>query len=101
MQFGRKQIFTDVTQITKDNVIKVLQDALIVHEQNRTAIKFLLDYERGIQPIDDRIKEIRPEINIKVRKINTMGYSVHCMERMVERGNCMQWNPFKNILRSS
>ena len=43
MQFGRKQIFTDVTQITKDNVIKVLQDALIVHEQNRTAIKFLLD----------------------------------------------------------
>lgn len=42
MQFGRKQIFTDVTQITKDNVIKVLQDALIVHEQNRTAIKFLL-----------------------------------------------------------
>ncbi|HCX93928.1 MAG TPA: phage portal protein, partial [Lachnospiraceae bacterium] len=67
MQFGRKQIFTDVTQITKDNVIKVLQDALIVHEQNRTAIKFLLDYERGIQPIDDRIKEIRPEINIKVK----------------------------------
>ena len=56
MQFGRKQIFTDVTQITKDNVIKVLQDALIVHEQNRTAIKFLLDYERGIQPIDDLIK---------------------------------------------
>lgn len=70
MQFGRKQIFTDVTQITKDNVIKVLQDALIVHEQNRTAIKFLLDYERGIQPIDDRIKEIRPEINIKVRRSN-------------------------------
>ena len=69
MQFGRKQIFTDVTQITKDNVIKVLQDALIVHEQNRTAIKFLLDYERGIQPIDDRIKEIRPEINIKVSHV--------------------------------
>ena len=61
MQFGRKQIFTDVMQITRDNVIKVIQDALIVHEQNRTAIKFLLDYERGIQPIDDRIKEIRPD----------------------------------------
>ena len=67
MQFGRKQIFTDEMQITRDNVIKVLQDALIVHEQNRTAIKFLLDYERGIQPIDERIKEIRPEINIKVK----------------------------------
>ena len=67
MQFGRKQIFTDVMQITRDNVIKVLQDALIVHEQNRTAIKFLLDYERGLQPIDNRIKEIRPEINIKVK----------------------------------
>ena len=58
MQFGRKQIFTDVMQITKGNVVKVLRDALVIHEQNRSDIKFLLDYERGIQSIDERIKEI-------------------------------------------
>ena len=94
MQFGRKQIFTDVTQITKDNVIKVLQDALIVHEQNRTAIKFLLDYERGIQPIDDRIKEIRPEINIKVKDNMAaeitefkLGYEWGSPIRYVQRAN--------------
>ena len=67
MQFGRKKIYTDVMQITKDNVVKVLRDALVIHEQNRSDIKFLLDYERGLQPIDNRIKEIRPEINIKVK----------------------------------
>ena len=94
MQYGRKQIFTDVTQITKDNVIKVLQDALIVHEQNRTAIKFLLDYERGIQPIDDRIKEIRPEINIKVKDNMAaeitefkLGYEWGSPIRYVQRAN--------------
>lgn len=94
MQFGRKQIFTDEMQITKDNVIKVLQDALIVHEQNRTAIKFLLDYERGIQPIDDRIKEIRPEINIKVKDNMAaeitefkLGYEWGSPIRYVQRAN--------------
>lgn len=94
VQFGRKQIFTDEMQITKDNVIKVLQDALIVHEQNRTAIKFLLDYERGIQPIDDRIKEIRPEINIKVKDNMAaeitefkLGYEWGSPIRYVQRAN--------------
>lgn len=94
MQFGRKQIFTDITQITKDNVIKVLQDALIVHEQNRTAIKFLLDYERGIQPIDNRIKMIRPEINIKVKDNMAaeitefkLGYEWGSPIRYVQRAN--------------
>lgn len=94
MQFGRKQIFTDVMQITKDNVVKVLRDALVIHEQNRSDIKFLLDYERGLQPIDNRIKEIRPEINIKVKDNMAaeitefkLGYEWGSPIRYVQRAN--------------
>ena len=72
----------------------VTKHALIVHEQNRTAIKFLLDYERGIQPIDDRIKEIRPEINIKVKDNMAaeitefkLGYEWGSPIRYVQRAN--------------
>ena len=94
MQFGRKQIYTDVMQITKDNVVKVLRDALVIHEQNRSDIKFLLDYERGIQPIDERIKEIRSEINIKVKDNMAaeitefkLGYEWGSPIRYVQRAN--------------
>lgn len=33
--FGRKKIFTDVTEITRDNVLNVLRKALITHWSNK------------------------------------------------------------------
>ena len=62
---GRREIFTDVKEITKENISKVLADAFETHLLNVTEIKYLQEYERGKQPILDRIKEIRPEINFK------------------------------------
>ncbi len=62
---GRRRIYTDVEEITEKNVIQVLQDAIPIHEQNRSEIAYLLAYEKGIQPLK-RDKEIRKEINIKV-----------------------------------
>ena len=67
---GRKKIYTDVKQIDASNVIQVLTESLIEHETNRTQIKYLIDYERGIQPILSRTKTIRPEINIKIAENN-------------------------------
>lgn len=67
---GRKKIYTDVSKIDYTNVISVLQDALIIHEQNAHEMRYLLDYEKGIQPILYRNKEVRPEINIKVAENN-------------------------------
>ena len=61
---GRRKIYTDVEDITKDNVIEVLLKALTEHEMNRGEIKFLLDFEKGIQPLR-REKTTRPEIDIK------------------------------------
>ena len=62
---GRRRIYTDVSEITSKNVIQVLQEALSIHEQNRAEIAFLLNYEKGLQPLK-REKKIRPDIDIKV-----------------------------------
>lgn len=67
---GRKKIYTDVKKIDHTNVISVLTDALITHASNVEQIKYLLDYEKGIQPILTRTKEIRPEINVKIAENN-------------------------------
>jgi SPP1 family phage portal protein len=63
---GRREIFTDVQEITKENISKVLADAFETHLLNVTEINYLQEYERGVQPILDRIKEVRPEINNKI-----------------------------------
>lgn len=65
MQYGRRQIFTHEVEITSDNLIKVLQQAMIDFLPNADDCTFLLDYEKGNQPIG-RIKKYRPDIDIKV-----------------------------------
>jgi SPP1 family phage portal protein len=62
-KFGRKVIYTAVPEITADNVVKVLQDALVVHEANKPNITYLEDYYTGTQPILLKTKTVRPEIN--------------------------------------
>ena len=63
---GRREIFTDVNEITKENISKVLADAFSEHLLNAAEIKYLQEYERGNQPILKRVKEVRPEINNKI-----------------------------------
>lgn len=62
---GRRRIFTDVDEINDSNVIKVLQDAMLIHEQNKSQSSFLLKYEKGFQPLK-RDKNIRKDIDVKV-----------------------------------
>ena len=61
---GRKKIYTDVSKITEENVIHVLNKALIHHAQNVEQIRFLINFEKGLQPLQ-REKKVRKEINIK------------------------------------
>ena len=63
---GRRQIFTNETEITLGNVVSVLNKALAVHNQNRSEERYLEKYLRRIQPILDRIKVYHEEINNKV-----------------------------------
>lgn len=59
---GRRVIKTSVKEITRENVVDVLQKALNTHEVNRSEIDYLWNYYRGKQPILHREKEVRPEI---------------------------------------
>ena len=60
--FGRKKIFTDVTEITRDNVLEVLRKALTTHWSNKADMEYLYAYYKGRQPVLNRKKEVRPEI---------------------------------------
>ncbi len=64
--FGRDKIFTAVETITRDNVIEEINRALAFHMKNVAEMDYLYWYRRGMQPILERTKEIRPEINNKI-----------------------------------
>ena len=59
---GRRVIYTDVEEITKDNVKSVVEKAMSVHTLNRGEADYLLRYYKGDQPILERKKDVRPEI---------------------------------------
>lgn len=59
---GRRQIFTNEKDITRDNVLRVLNKALETHQINREEEIYLEKYARGVQPILDRVKVYNKEI---------------------------------------
>ena len=64
--FGRRKIYTDVLEITSENVVDVLEKALRVHAENQSEIEYLWDYYCGKTPIYSKEKEVREEINHKI-----------------------------------
>ena len=63
---GRRPIYTSEKVITRDNILKVLAKAMSLHLVNRRQIVYLQNYEKGVQPILQRKKDVRPEINNKI-----------------------------------
>lgn len=61
--FGRTVIYTSVDEVTRENIVELVSNADSVHEENASDIGYLYDYYRGNQPILERTKEVRPEIN--------------------------------------
>lgn len=66
--FGRRQIFTTYRSedINAENVLDIVNNAMILHVANYMDEEYLYWYRRGVQPILMRKKEIRPEICNKV-----------------------------------
>lgn len=62
---GRARIFTDYPEVTSDNIIQILETAMITHGNNCVDMDYLINYERGFQPLL-REKTIRPEIDVRV-----------------------------------
>jgi hypothetical protein len=65
-RFGRRNIYTAEREITSENIIQVLQDTFLLHQENTLMSQYLLDYDSGIQPILQRSKAVRPNICNKV-----------------------------------
>lgn len=63
---GRQQIFTDVSEITSENITKVMGDAYQKHLKNRNEIEYLYNYYRGKQAVLERSKANHTEICAKI-----------------------------------
>jgi len=63
---GRRMILYPEVEVTRENLPFILEKAFTVHDINRSEIQYLWDYYRGIQPILNRIKKVRPEICNKI-----------------------------------
>jgi len=66
VNFGRREIYTDYTEITAANVVEVLYKAILVHNENKFDSDYLFRYGKGYQPILYRTKDVRPEICNKI-----------------------------------
>lgn len=60
--FGRHVIYASYEDITAENLIEALNEALAVHMRNMLEEEVLYWYRRGVQRVLGRTKEIRPEI---------------------------------------
>lgn len=61
-RLGRQIIYTTEATVTKENLLDILYSAKGVHLKNVTDIKYLLNYEKGKQPLN-RVKVVRPDID--------------------------------------
>ena len=63
---GRKVIYASAREINPTNVVDVVNKAYVQHGKNRGDIDYLWNYFLGVQPILDRVKDVRPEVNTKI-----------------------------------
>ena len=60
---GRTILYTDYEVVDETNLLDVLDKISSDHKTNSEQIDYLFRYYKGDQPILNRVKEIRPEVN--------------------------------------
>ena len=63
---GRTVIYSAEKEVTRDNILDIFMSAQQIHQNNATQIEYLYNYYKGKQPILNRTKTVREEINNKV-----------------------------------
>ncbi len=64
--FGRKVIYTSCSDLSINSIVKIINGAMLRHEENSRRIAYLEGYFTGKQPILDRNKVIRQDVNNKI-----------------------------------
>ncbi len=65
-QYGRKIAYTNVSEITPENVVKVVGSCIGAFNTNKPVIRYLWNYYKGDQPIRYRKKVSRDDIVNKI-----------------------------------
>lgn len=89
-RYGRKIAYTDVEEITEENVVKVVADCIGVFNWNKQIFQYLWNYKNGDQPIRYRRKIVRDDINnpivenhaweiVRFKNGQTYGEPVQCV----------------------
>ncbi|OUQ22143.1 hypothetical protein B5E80_15195 [Flavonifractor sp. An135] len=63
---GRRRIYCTTDDINAENVVEIVNMLLPMHTLNSMEEEYLYWYRRGVQPILNRTKLVRPEINNRV-----------------------------------
>lgn len=66
MSYGRLKIYSDVKEITAENVVDEVREAYNAHSKNQHEIETLWNVYRGKTKIEQKTKEVREEINHKI-----------------------------------
>ena len=66
LNYGRKRILVDYTEVTSQNVIEILEAAEKIHEENRSDCDYLIQYFLGEQDILNREASTTSSANNKV-----------------------------------
>lgn len=71
---GRKKIYTNYTEVNELNIADILAKSFAQFLLNQSQIRYLFKYYRGNQPILNREKKFRKEINNKI--VENHAYSI-------------------------
>lgn len=63
---GRRKIFIDEETVDSRNIVDVVSKVMELHLKNVAEIQYLMDYERGITPIQKREKAGRKDVDYKI-----------------------------------
>ena len=64
--YGREIAYTNVSQITRDNIVSVIGSCIGCFNYNKTVIEYLWNYYKGDQPVHYREKTANEDINNRV-----------------------------------
>ena len=89
-EYGRKTAYVDFTEVTPDNLLKIVNKGVSTLNWNRGIIRYLHNYYKGDQPSLYRTKTIRDDINnpvvenhafeiVSFKNAQTYGEPVQCV----------------------
>lgn len=110
--YGLKVAYTDVEQITADNVVNVVGNTIGIFYRNRRIAEYLWRYKNGDQPVLYRTKTIRNDVNyatvenraweiVRFKNGQTNGEPIFCVSLVDNEKKNNAVDKFNNYCRAA